>query len=56
MGSLICRFDGRMDANGVYISTADKLTWWGGNEYVDGVAYAIYGNAGMVVTTMVKLN
>ncbi len=47
-GNLICTFNERMDPGRVYISTTDKLNWWGGNEYDGAVIHTFDSKAGTV--------
>ena len=50
LGNLICTFNGRVDPYGVYISTTDKLSWWGGNEYDGAEIHTLDPKAGTVST------
>ena len=50
LGNLICTFNGRVDPDGVYISTTDKLSWWGGNEYDGAEIHTLDPKAGTVST------
>ena len=48
LGNLICTFNERMDPGGVYISTSEKLSWWGGNDYDGAVIHTFDPKAGTV--------
>ncbi|MBR5404045.1 MAG: hypothetical protein IK113_07480 [Bacteroidales bacterium] len=48
LGNLICTFNERMDPGGVYISTSEKLSWWGGNDYDGAVVHTFNPTAGTV--------
>ena len=48
LGNLICTFNERMDPGGVYISTSEKLSWWGGNDYDGAVVHTFDPKAGTV--------
>ena len=50
LGNLICSLNKRMDPDGVYISTTDKLSWWGGNEYDGAEINTLDPKAGTVST------
>ena len=50
LGNLICSFNERMDPNQAYISTTDKLSWWGGNEYDGAEIHTLDPKAGTVST------
>lgn len=50
LGNLICSLNKIMDPNGVYISTTDKLSWWGGNEYDGAEIHTLDPKAGTVST------
>ena len=48
VGSLICSFNERMDPNQTYISTTEKLTWWGGNGYDGAIIHTFDPKAGTI--------
>ena len=48
LGNLICSFEGRMDPGGVYISTSEKLSWWGGNESDGATIHTFDPTAGKI--------
>ena len=48
LGNLICTFEERMDPGQVYISPAEKLSWWGGNETDGAVIHTFDPTAGTV--------
>ncbi len=50
LGNLICSFNDKMDPNGVYISTSEKLSWWAGNEYDGAVIHTFDPKAGTVLS------
>lgn len=48
LGNLICTFNERMDPNQAYISTTDKLSWWGGDGFGGAVIHTFDPKAGTV--------